>query len=202
MVLEICVDSLVSARAAIAGGADRLELCSALLAGGLTPYEALLRQIRAESDIPIRCLMRPRPGDFLYTPEERELMRRQILQLKNAGANGFVIGCLTPQGDLDVDAMNELYLAMDLDHVQNAGYQDMLNEMVPLCGQAIDWKKSSILADHGTDTALRDLLEGLADKVKDIDTESLMQYAGILSEGTKGLGEGGILQGLLNSRKA
>lgn len=64
----------------------------------------------------------------------------------------------------------------------------MLNEMVPLCGQAIDWKKSSILADHGTDTALRDLLEGLADKVKDIDTESLMQYAGILSEGTKGLG--------------
>ena len=70
---------------------------------------------------------------------------------------------------LDVDAMNELYLAMDLDHVQNAGYQDMLNEMVPLCGQAIDWKKSSILADHGTDTALRDLLEGLADKVKDID---------------------------------
>ena len=108
MVLEICVDSLASARAAIAGGADRLELCSALLAGGLTPYEALLRQIRAESDIPIRCLMRPRPGDFLYTPEERELMRRQILQLKNAGANGFVIGCLTPQGDLDVDAMKPL----------------------------------------------------------------------------------------------
>ena len=108
MVLEICVDSLASARAAIAGGADRLELCSALLAGGLTPFEALLRQIRAESDIPIRCLMRPRPGDFLYTPEERELMRRQIMQLKNAGANGFVIGCLTPQGDLDVDAMKPL----------------------------------------------------------------------------------------------
>lgn len=108
MVLEICVDSLASARAAIAGGADRLELCSALLAGGLTPYEALLRQIREKSDIPIRCLMRPRPGDFLYTPEERELMRRQILQLKNAGANGFVIGCLTPQGDLDADAMKPL----------------------------------------------------------------------------------------------
>ncbi len=108
MVLEICVDSLASARAAIAGGADRLELCSALLAGGLTPYEALLRQIREKSDIPIRCLMRPRPGDFLYTPEERELMRRQIMQLKNAGANGFVIGCLTPQGNLDIDAMKPL----------------------------------------------------------------------------------------------
>ena len=109
--LEICVDSLASARAAIRGGADRLELCSALLAGGLTPYEALLRQIRAESDIEIRCLMRPRPGDFLYTPEELELMRQQILSLKNAGADGFVIGCLTAEGDLDMDAMKPLVKA-------------------------------------------------------------------------------------------
>ena len=106
--LEICVDSLASARAAIAGGADRLELCSALLAGGLTPYEELLRQIRAESNIEIRCLMRPRPGDFLYTPEELELMRQQILALKKSGSNGFVIGCLTPDGDLDTAAMRPL----------------------------------------------------------------------------------------------
>lgn len=103
--LEICVDSLASARAAIRGGADRLELCSALLAGGLTPYEALLRQIRSESDIPIRCLMRPRAGDFLYTPEEIEMMAAQIRALKAAGADGFVIGCLTAEGDLDRAAM-------------------------------------------------------------------------------------------------
>lgn len=107
-VLEICVDSLASARAAIAGGADRLELCSALLAGGLTPFEGLLRQIRAESDIVLRCLMRPRPGDFLYTKEELELLRMQILQLKNAGADGFVIGCLTADGKLDREAMKPL----------------------------------------------------------------------------------------------
>ena len=106
--LEICVDSLASARAAIRGGADRLELCSALLAGGLTPYEALLRQIRAESSIPIRCLMRPRPGDFLYTPEELEMLRLQILRLTEAGADGFVIGCLTAEGDLDTEAMKPL----------------------------------------------------------------------------------------------
>jgi copper homeostasis protein len=112
-VLEICVDSLASARAAIAGGADRLELCSALLAGGLTPYEGLLRQIRAESDIPVRCLMRPRPGDFLYTPEELELMQSQIRGLKAAGANGFVIGCLTADGDLDMAAMKPLVDACD-----------------------------------------------------------------------------------------
>ena len=108
MLLEICVDSLASARAAIAGGADRIELCSALLAGGLTPFTALLRQIREESDIPVRCLMRPRAGDFLYCPEELELMRRQILELKQAGASGFVIGCLSAEGALDEAAMRPL----------------------------------------------------------------------------------------------
>ena len=108
MLLEVCVDSLNSARAAIRGGADRLELCSALALGGLTPYTALLRQIRAESNIPIRCLMRPRAGDFLYTPEEIGLIAAQIQELKEAGADGFVIGCLTPEGDLDEQAMAPL----------------------------------------------------------------------------------------------
>jgi copper homeostasis protein len=85
-----------------------LELCSALAIGGLTPYEALLRQIKAESDIPVRCLMRPRAGDFLYTSEELEMLRQQIVALKSAGADGFVIGCLTAEGDLDKEAMKPL----------------------------------------------------------------------------------------------
>lgn len=106
--LEVCVDSLSSARAAVIGGADRLELCSALAVGGLTPYAELLKQIRAESDIPVRCLMRPRAGDFLYTKEEIAMMAAQIHQLKAAGADGFVIGCLTPEGKLDGCAMAPL----------------------------------------------------------------------------------------------
>ena len=111
--LEVCVDSLASARAAIAGGADRLELCSALIAGGLTPYTELLQQIRQESNIPVRCLMRPRAGDFLYTKEEITMMAAQIHTLKDAGADGFVIGCLTPKGDLDAAAMKPLMDAAD-----------------------------------------------------------------------------------------
>ena len=107
-ILEVAVDSLVSARAAIAGGADRLELCGALAVGGLTPYAELLRQVRAESDINIRCLMRPRAGDFLYTKEEILMMAAQIENLRKLGADGFVIGCLTPEGDLDAEAMNPL----------------------------------------------------------------------------------------------
>ena len=111
--LEICVDSLASARSAIAGGADRLELCSALAVGGLTPYAGLLSQIRKESSIAIRCLMRPRAGDFLYTSEEIQLMADQIHVLKELGADGFVIGCLTPQGELDAKAMGPLLQAAD-----------------------------------------------------------------------------------------
>lgn len=106
--MEVCIDSLASARSAIRGGADRLELCSALALGGLTPYTALLQQIREESNIPVRCLIRPRPGDFLYTPEEIDLMARQIRELKQSGSNGFVIGCLTEKGDLDAAAMKPL----------------------------------------------------------------------------------------------
>ena len=107
-ILEVCVDSYASAVAAIAGGADRLELCSALSVGGLTPSAALLRQIRKGSDIPIRCLMRPRGGDFFYTPEEIQQMAMEMAALRDAGADGFVIGCLTADGELDGNAMEPL----------------------------------------------------------------------------------------------
>ena len=107
-ILEVCVDSYASAMAAITGGADRLELCSALSVGGLTPSAALLRQIRRVSDIPIRCLMRPRGGDFFYTPEEIQQMAMEMAALRDAGADGFVIGCLTADGELDGNAMEPL----------------------------------------------------------------------------------------------
>ena len=107
-ILEVCVDSYASAMAAIAGGADRLELCSALSIGGLTPSPALLRQIREVSSIPVRCLMRTRAGDFLYTPEEIRQMTVEINLLRREGADGFVIGCLTADGNLDSNAMKPL----------------------------------------------------------------------------------------------
>ena len=111
--LEVCVDSLASARAAKQGGADRLEFCSALAVGGLTPYADLLRQIKAEMSLPVRCLMRPRAGDFLYKKEEIDLLCHQIKTLHTAGADGFVIGALTPEGTLDLPAMHALLDACD-----------------------------------------------------------------------------------------
>ncbi len=106
--LEVCVDSLASARAAAAGGATRLELCSALALGGLSPYGELLAQIKAELSLPVRCLMRPRAGDFLYSREELQLLCEQICTLGRAGADGFVLGALTRDGELDIPAMERL----------------------------------------------------------------------------------------------
>lgn len=110
-ILEVCVDSLVSARAAQAGGADRLEFCSALSVGGLSPYPELLYQIKTECSLPVRCLMRPRAGDFLYTKEEIDLLCAQIKTLRSAGADGFVIGALSADGTLDCPAMAQLLAA-------------------------------------------------------------------------------------------
>lgn len=103
---------------------------------------------------------------------------------------------------LDLEAMNDPYVAMDLDCVNNPAYQAMMSEMVQLSMQAIDWKKARNLSSHNTDSALRNLLDTLTAKVDGMDTSSLMQYAGILSEATKGLGEGDILKGLLEARAA
>lgn len=110
-ILEVCVDSLASARAAAEGGADRLELCSALAVGGLSPYPELLRQIKQVCRLPVRCLMRPRAGDFLYTREEINLLCDQMETLRKAGADGFVVGALTPEGTLDLPAMERLLAA-------------------------------------------------------------------------------------------
>lgn len=112
-ILEVCVDSYASAMAAIAGGADRIELCCALAVGGLTPSPVLLRQIRQVSNIPVRCLMRTRGGDFLYSKEEIRQMAMEISLLKQEGADGFVIGCLTSEGNLDKEAMAPLLEAAE-----------------------------------------------------------------------------------------
>ena len=112
-ILEVCVDSYASAMAAISGGADRLELCSALAVGGLTPSPALLQQIREVSKRPVRCLMRTRGGDFLYPQEEIRQMAMEMKMLRSAGADGFVIGCLTADGDLDREAMKPLLEAAE-----------------------------------------------------------------------------------------
>lgn len=103
--LECCVDCVESAIAAKQGGADRLELCANLLIGGTTPDINLYHRIREKCDILINVLIRPRFGDFCYTDEEFEIIRRDVKMFREAGADGVVIGVLTPDGQLDVERM-------------------------------------------------------------------------------------------------
>ena len=109
--LEVCADSVGSAVNAARGGADRIELCSALPLGGLSPDEDLFCMVRERVDIPVRVLLRPRCGDFLYTESEFELLCHQVKRFAALGADGIVIGVLTPEGDLDEARMEKLIAA-------------------------------------------------------------------------------------------
>lgn len=110
-VLEVCVDSTASALAAKRGGADRLELCADLIVGGTTPSLTLVQQVRAETGLPVRALLRPRFGDFCYDSYELAQMEQLAAELVEAGADGIVTGVLTPEGALDGGAMRPIYAA-------------------------------------------------------------------------------------------
>lgn len=107
-ILECCVDSVESALAAQAGGADRLELCSGLVIGGISPTKALFQKIREQVNLPIRVLLRPRFGDFCYSTYEHEILKEEVKMFRRLGADGVVIGSLTPDGSLDIRQMEEL----------------------------------------------------------------------------------------------
>lgn len=116
-ILEACVDSVESAMDAVKGGANRLELCGDLIIGGTTPNINLFKLIKEKIDTKINVLIRPRYGDFCYTEDEFEIIKRDIKMFKEAGANGVVIGILKPDGSLDVERMRELMVLAEEMHV-------------------------------------------------------------------------------------
>ena len=106
--LEICVETLEAALAAELGGADRIELCQELSVGGVTPSAELMREVRASVDIPVFAMIRPRSGDFCYTPEEFEQMMRDLETAKECGMNGAVLGILLPDRRVDIERTRAL----------------------------------------------------------------------------------------------
>ena len=106
--LEVCADSVESVLAAEKGGADRIELCGNVVIGGTTPSESLFREIRRYSDIKIHALIRPRFGDFCYTEYEFDIIRSEVRKFWELGAQGVVIGMLSPDGSLDVEHLAQL----------------------------------------------------------------------------------------------
>ena len=102
-IFEVCVDSVDSAVAAEQGGATRVELCAALLEGGLTPSAGTIAITREQVSIGLQVMIRPRGGDFLYSDAEFTSMKHDIELAKQLGSNGVVFGLLTAAGDIDSD---------------------------------------------------------------------------------------------------
>lgn len=108
---EVCVDTVAGVRIAAAAGADRVELCSGLELGGLTPSAALIEHAVAAtggSGVAVQVLIRPRPGDFRYTIDEIRCMERDITLAVELGAQGVVIGALGVDGSVDLDVTSRL----------------------------------------------------------------------------------------------
>ena len=122
---EICAVNIQSALAAQAAGAHRIELCSALDVGGLTPSPGLIRKAVALLDIPVNVLIRPREGDFTFTRHEFEVMLDDIRFCRDAGANGVVVGALTPDFALDAPQMKAM--------------KEAAGEMEIVCHRAFDF---------------------------------------------------------------
>lgn len=105
--LELCIEDMAGLAAAKAGGADRVELCSALVVGGLTPSAGFMRQA-AQSGIPAMALIRPRAGGFVYSDDEVEVMLDDIRIARDLELAGVVIGAAHPDGTLNLDVLRTL----------------------------------------------------------------------------------------------
>lgn len=105
--VEICAFSLESCQIAQEAGANRIELCGGMNEGGTTPSAGLVNLACKQISIPIRIMLRPRGGDFCYSENEWLTIYEDFEAYKNAGAEGFVIGALTPEGDVDTENLGK-----------------------------------------------------------------------------------------------
>jgi len=111
VVAEVCVETVEDARAAKAGGADRLELCLELAGGGLTPPAELVTAVKQAVELPLVAMLRPRAGSYAYNARELDGMCARAAELRAAGADALVLGALTRDGLVDRAALDKLHAA-------------------------------------------------------------------------------------------
>jgi copper homeostasis protein len=142
VLIEVCVDSVASAMAAERGGAQRVELCSDLLEGGVTPSVGLMEVVRSKISIGLHPIIRPRAGDFCYSDEEFEMMRCDVDAAKSAGADGLVLGILDPAGNVDIRRTRQLIdLARPLSITFHRAFDmaaDLLRALEDVCATGAD----------------------------------------------------------------
>ena len=145
MIKEFCAENYTLIPLAIAKGANRIELCDNLAVGGTTPSTGVIEEVlsyASEKSVPVMTIIRPRGGDFVYNDIELKIMHTDLIEAKKLGTDGVVIGCLTPSGWLDEEALEVLIESAE-------GLQitfHMAFDAIPQERQfeAIDW-----LVEHG-----------------------------------------------------
>ena len=162
-IFEVCVDSVDSAVAAEQGGATRVELCAALLEGGLTPSAGTIAITRAQVSIGLQVMIRPRGGDFLYSDTEFTSMKHDIELAKQLGSNGVVFGLLTAAGDIDSDRTRVL---LDLAKPMNVTFHrafDMTRDPIAALETLIELGINRVLTSGQEVSALEgaELVHGL-----------------------------------------
>ena len=153
ILLEISVEMAGAAVAAERGGAQRVELCAQLRAGGLTPNEELMRLVRESVHVPIFAMIRPRAGDFVYSLEELAQMRRDIGAAQRLGMDGIVLGVLTQDRKVNIEPTRELVIAAQPLPVTFHRAFDDVADMDAALDDVIETGAARILTSGGAATA-------------------------------------------------
>lgn len=166
--VEVCVDQTESAIAATENGASRLELCAAISEGGITPPMSLLQQVIASTTLPVHVMVRPRGGDFLYSSNEYDRMKHDIVHASGAGAEGVVFGILRNDGSVDMDRCRELIQLAKPMHVTFHRAFDMTSDPYTALEEIISLGAETILTS-GHRRTVTDGMEVIRELVKRAD---------------------------------
>jgi copper homeostasis protein len=165
VLVEAAVESMEDALAACDGGADRLELCADLRAGGTTPAESLVEQVLDAVNVPVMVMIRPRGGSFVYTAHELDTMRRDIETARTLGVDGVVLGVLDARNEIDAYRCRELIDIADGLPVTFHRAFDRVPDQIYALETLIELGVERVLTSGGAETAqrgidaLRDLVE-------------------------------------------
>lgn len=179
VLVEAAVDSFDSARAAEAAGVHRIELCGPLHDGGTTPSAGLIARCSESLLASINVLVRPRAGDFVYSDDEIEIMKKDMAVAKELGVDGFALGALTPEGDVDVAHMADLIaVATPLRVVFHRAF-DAVRDQDEALELLVSLQVNGVLTAGGARTAeagipkLRSLVERAGDRIRVIAAGSI-----------------------------
>jgi copper homeostasis protein len=154
VLVEACVDAIDSALEAEAGGAGRIELCGELLQGGVTPSAGLIGAVWERVNIPMFVLIRPRPGDFVYTADELDVMLRDIDNARAMDVDGVVFGALTMNGELDIGTLAQLIEAAGSMEITFHRAFDYVRDQTVALEALIELGVDRVLTSGGAPTAL------------------------------------------------